>query len=209
MEKLSNLKRKDLQFNGVYKITNIVNNKIYIGSCSSKTFLYERLKHHEQDLINNKHCNKYLQRAFNKYKIDNFYYEIIEVCNSENCIEKEQYWINLLKPHYNLCKKAGSSFGVICEQETKDKIRDANKLWWSKKENKEKMKIAFKKAIRKPKKIKVKKEFHGHCKKVLNLETNEIYNSVMEASKSLNMSYTFLIFVLNGKAKSTKKIQYV
>lgn len=115
MKKLSELKRKELQFNGVYKITNIINNKFYIGSCSSKTFLYERLKHHEQDLINNRHCNSYLQRSFNKYGINNFYYEIIEICEAEECIEKEQSWMNLLKPHYNLCKKAESSFGVICE----------------------------------------------------------------------------------------------
>ena len=75
-----------------------------------------------------------------KYGIDNFYFEIIEICEPNICIEKEQYWMDLLKPHYNLLKKAGSSLGRIVPKEIGDKISKSNKLFWSIPENREKMK---------------------------------------------------------------------
>lgn len=202
MQSLKQITRQELLNNGIYKITNISNNKFYIGSCSSKTFLYERLIHHREDLINNKHCNNYLQRSYNKYGINSFYYEIIEYCLPENCIEKEQYWIDLLKPHYNLCKIAGSSFGRKVSIETSKKISLSNKKFWSNKENREKMLIALSNRRKKPKKIKIKKEFHGHCKQVIDLNTNITYNSVLELSKALNITYTYLIAILNNKRNS-------
>lgn len=204
MKELLNINRKELLENGIYKITNIINNKFYIGSCSSKTYLYERLIHHRDDLINNKHHNKYLQNSFNKYGIKNFYYEIIEICNKENCINKEQYWINLLKPHYNFLKIAGSSLGTRCKQETKQKISEANKKFWENSDNREKMITAFLKRPKKVKKEKVKKETHGSCKKVIDLNTNKTYNSVIELSKELNITYTYLIAILNNKRTSSK-----
>lgn len=211
MKKLSEIKRKELLKNGIYKIINIQNNKFYIGSCSSKTYLYERLKHHQQDLLLNKHHNKYLQNAYNKYGIDNFYYEIIEICSPVDCINREQYWIDLLKPHYNLLKKAGSSLGRIVSKETGQKIRESNKLWWNNPENKKRMIIAFKNKIKRPKKVKIKKEYHGLCKKVKCLNTNEIFNSATEASRKLNISYSYTIELLNKyqKRKYAKwKIEY-
>lgn len=211
MQNLNNIVRKELLFNGIYKIINIKNNKFYIGSSSSKTFLYERLKHHEQDLINNKHPNIYLQRSFNKYGIENFYFEIIEICLPEKCIEREQYWIDLLNPNYNLCKKAGSTFGRKVSKETAIKISNSNKLFWSKIENKEKMLNSFKNRKKKEKKEKVidTNKINKNCKKVLNVETGEIYNSVIEASEKLKMTYTFLVAVCNNKRKSSKKLKYI
>lgn len=209
MKKLSEISRKDLQINGVYKITNIKNNKFYIGSCSSKTFLYDRLKHHEQDLLKNRHCNKYLQRSFNKYSINDFYYEIIEICNPEECLLKEQYWIDLLNPHYNLCKNTGSSFGRECTPETRQKISNSNKLKWKDPLFIEEMRIKTLNKKPRIKKVKIKKEFHGGCKKVMNLDTGIVYNSVMEASNELKTTYTYLIAMLNGKRKLSRNIKYV
>jgi group I intron endonuclease len=210
MKKLSEITRKDLLKNGIYKITNIVNNKFYIGSCSSKTFLYERLIHHRDDLINNKHCNFYFQRSFNKYGIDSFYYEIIEICNPQECIIREQYWIDLLNPHYNLLKVAGSSFGRECKLETRKRISNANKKFWENEENRNKMKLANKNRIKKPKKIKIKKEFHGLCKAVIDLNTNITYGSVLDLSKAIKKQYTYLIAILNKKLKSSNiNIEYV
>lgn len=48
---------------------------------------------------------------------------VLEVCNPENCIEREQYYIDLLKPDMNVCKVAGSSLGVKRTDETKEKLR--------------------------------------------------------------------------------------
>lgn len=209
MNKLSEIKRQELLKNGIYIIKNKISNKFYIGSCSSKTFLYERLKHHQQDLKLNKHINKHLQNSYNKHGEDNFYYEVLEVCKPDECVEREQYWIDLLNPHYNFCKKAGSTLGTVCSEATKSKISLKQKENWRNPEFIEKMRIVCKNKKPRIRKVKVKKEFHGLCKKVIHLDTNKVYNSVIEASKDLNITYNFLIAVLNKQRKSTKNVEYV
>jgi group I intron endonuclease len=189
--------RNKLLFNGVYIIINKANHKIYIGSCSSKTFLYERLLHHRDDLLNNKHCNKYLQNSFNKYGIDNFYHFILEKCDPKECIKIEQYYIDILKPEYNLQKIAGSSLGRVISAETRNKISTSNKLFWSNTENKAKMKLVYANRRKRPKKIKVK-TLHKGCKRVQDLNTVKIYNSVLELHKDIKISYNYLIKVLNN-----------
>lgn len=116
---------------GVYTITNIINNKIYVGSCISNT--NQRLSNHKNELKRGIHNNKYLQRSFNKYGIDNFKFEILEYHDKEYCISMEQYWINMLnvcnkKLGYNICPKAGNCRGKVCSEETKKKIGDKAKI---------------------------------------------------------------------------------
>lgn len=89
---------------GIYKITNLLNNKIYIGS-TSKSFNI-RWGNHKSKLKDNKHYNKHLQYAYNKYGSDNFKYEILEVCLKEDLIKREQYYIDTLKPQYNINPEA-------------------------------------------------------------------------------------------------------
>ena len=48
-----------------------------------------------------------------KYKLANFTLEIIEYCPIENVLNREQFYIDSLKPEYNILKVAGSSFGYI------------------------------------------------------------------------------------------------
>lgn len=74
----------------IYKITNIINNKIYIGY-TSKT-LEERFKNH---------CKKtsgciYISRAIQKYGKNNFTIELLEESDNKDYIinERETYWIN-------------------------------------------------------------------------------------------------------------------
>lgn len=134
MKQFKDLVRKEYLYNGIYKIINIKNNKFYIGSCASKDFLYIRLFHHINDLRNKRHVNKYLQNSFNKYGEDNFFFEIIESCDAEKCIEREQYWIDLLKPNYNTCLTAGNTKGRKVSLETRNKISEKNKLWYQSEE---------------------------------------------------------------------------
>ena len=82
----------------IYKITNLVNGKIYIGKHSQK--------------IQNKDTyfgsGVLLNKAINKYGKENFKKEIIENCTKENLSEKEIYWINkfdcFVPNGYNLAK---------------------------------------------------------------------------------------------------------
>jgi hypothetical protein len=92
------LSAKDLRGkSGIYMIS--CNSRNYIGSSKS---LYDRLLEHRQKLLNNKHSNDFLQKAFNKYGIDSFNYEIIEFCLPEDRIIREKHFINTLKPDFNL-----------------------------------------------------------------------------------------------------------
>jgi group I intron endonuclease len=108
---------------GIYKIINTVNRKFYIGS--SKNIL-KRIRRHFSELRNNSHKNKHLQSSWNKYGEENFLFEILEECLEENLIVREQYYIDVLIPKYNINKIANSSLGVKRDDITKEKIRRAN-----------------------------------------------------------------------------------
>ena len=76
---------------GIYSITNLVNNKVYVGS---STNINHRFITHKSRLRNNIHCNKHLQNAWNKYGEENFKFEVIEECEEDKLTEREQYWID-------------------------------------------------------------------------------------------------------------------
>ena len=60
---------------GIYKIVNLENNKVYIGSAKN---LNERCDRHFSDLNKNTHRNKHLQRAFNLYGKSVFEFVVLE-----------------------------------------------------------------------------------------------------------------------------------
>jgi len=78
---------------GIYKITNIKNKKIYIGS--SKNIL-KRWGTHIFNIVSNKHHNTELLKDFKKYGIENFVFQIIKILDSDkNLLIEEQYYIDL------------------------------------------------------------------------------------------------------------------
>jgi len=106
----------------IYSIVNTVNGKMYIGSAVN---LRNRRRIHISQLRNNKHHSVLLQRAFDKYKEENFSFELIEyVTDKNNLIKREQVWIDFFKPEYNICKIANSKLGVSPSEETREKISD-------------------------------------------------------------------------------------
>lgn len=74
---------------GIYKITNLISNKIYIGSTT--TSFKRRFKEHLSALKRGDHPNSHMQRAFNLDGENSFIFEIIEIVEKENCILREQY----------------------------------------------------------------------------------------------------------------------
>lgn len=108
----------------IYIIININNKKIYIGSSVN---IYRRKCHHFKALSCNKHENSRLQRSYNKHGKEFFLFfklDIIE--DKEFLIEREQYWIDLLKPEYNIRKTAKSNLGVKWSEETRIKMKLAH-----------------------------------------------------------------------------------
>jgi group I intron endonuclease len=105
---------------GIYKITNKINNKFYIGS--SALNVQYRWSDHLSQMRTQIHPNRHLQRAFNKYGEESFTHEVLELCSAEDCIVREQYYIDLLNPHYNICRIAGNSLGQKRSEETRRKI---------------------------------------------------------------------------------------
>ena len=80
---------------GIYKITNKLNNKAYVGQSND---IKRRFKEHQT-------CGRRsripLDQAIEKYGKNNFSYEILEECSIEELNEKETYWITTLKTHLN------------------------------------------------------------------------------------------------------------
>ena len=95
--------------NVIYKISNNVNTKIYVGSAS---YFPARKSQHIFNLKNNKHHSIILQNHVNKYGIDTLKFEILEKCEEHNLIQKEQYYLDKLKPYFNVRKIAESNKGT-------------------------------------------------------------------------------------------------
>lgn len=53
---------------------------------------------------------------------ESFSLHILEYCKLEDLIKREQYYLDTLRPEYNICKTAGSTLGKLHTEETKVKI---------------------------------------------------------------------------------------
>ncbi len=111
----------------IYKITNTINNKVYIGQ-TSKT-AQERFNAHIKKA--KAHVNRYLYDAMNHYGIENFSVEEIEKCSKEMLDEREIYWIAFYKSDnkefgYNMTKGGGGG-DTWTNNPHKDKTRKKSK----------------------------------------------------------------------------------
>jgi group I intron endonuclease len=111
---------------GIYKITNTINGKCYIGSAVD-------LERREKQHFSGDRTNKILKQAMKKYGAENFQFEVLEECNPEHCVAVEQTFIDYYKRLlgwenlYNICEVAGSCLGVERTEETKRLMSEASK----------------------------------------------------------------------------------
>ena len=82
-----------IDISGVYTITNILNNMIYVG-CSKH--VNHRIGQHFRELKRGIHSNNRLQNAVIKYGIKFFKFELLEECGVEYMYSLENYWCNML-----------------------------------------------------------------------------------------------------------------
>ncbi len=77
---------------GIYKIQNITDNKVYIGSSVD---IKSRQYKHFWMLTLGSHYNSHLQSSYNKFGKDSFIFEILELCNTEYLVSLENKYIDL------------------------------------------------------------------------------------------------------------------
>jgi len=95
--------------NVIYQIQNIRTKTLYIGSTVD---FKARKRVHLSLLRKNNHYSKYMQRAFNKYGESVFLFSVLEEnIIKDNLIKKEQYYMDLMNPKYNMVKTAGRVTG--------------------------------------------------------------------------------------------------
>lgn len=120
-------------YNCIYKITNVVNNKIYIGKAKD---LKKRINQHikaaqawkyqDENNLGHKHKSR-LYPAMNLYGYDNFIVDVIESNISENILnEREKYWISYFntiddKIGYNIA--SGGNGGNLFKNLTEDEYK--------------------------------------------------------------------------------------
>lgn len=113
----------------IYQILNTTNRMMYVGSAVN---FNKRFELHRRLLRNNKHPNKYLQSAYNKYGQENFKFIILELCEKEKLLEKEQAWADMTQCYnreigYNLKTIVNSNLGLKFSDETKAKMSKSAK----------------------------------------------------------------------------------
>jgi group I intron endonuclease len=77
---------------GIYSITNLVNNKIYIGSAVD---IKKRWRDHRFCFKRQIHHNSHFQSAWNLYGESNFKFEVIEFCDKTILLDREKYFVEL------------------------------------------------------------------------------------------------------------------
>jgi hypothetical protein len=121
---------------GIYKIVNSIDNKIYIGSAKC---IHNRFTTHKNLLKRGKHFNTHLQSAVNKYGLDNFNFEIVEIIKIDKNIidykkviqEREEYYILAYNSNnnnfgYNRRTKCETNLGIKFSEETKQKLSESH-----------------------------------------------------------------------------------
>lgn len=170
----SKLKNKS----GIYCILNIKNNKKYIGSSKN---IWQRLQKHFSLLRKNKHENIVLQNSFNKNGEKSFICFCLREHNNETLVFLEQYYIDLLKPQYNITTKVVRN---VLSQESRNKISKT-------------LKKRYKEGLPITKHVEVDVY-------TTNGQFVKSYYTIKDCAKELNVSKSSVNRVLKGKMQQCK-----
>ncbi|MDB5716324.1 MAG: hypothetical protein JWO15_3721 [Sphingomonadales bacterium] len=161
-----------------------------------------------------------------KHGYYNFSLEIIEYCEPKDVINREQYYLDLLQPEYNVLKIAGSRQGHKLSEESKAKISAATKgdkhpLYGKTHTEETRAKMAEAKKGNKnwlgkthteETKTKMREAVKDKCQtlEVLDLETNETtsYDSIREAARALSCAPSAIRYSLNNPGARAYKGRY-
>jgi len=193
----------------VYKITNKLNNKVYVGQ-TSRT-MKERIKDHK------KSNNSLIGKDIRQFGIDNFSIEILEeVSTREEAYRKEIEWIAkcdcLIPKGYNQCKGGKATDGYKYSEEVrhqmsvsrKGKYVGENNPFYGKHHSEEqRKKWSEQRRGRKLTEEWKRKVGLASMRKVRNVDTGEVFNSIKEACEKYNLKDTHISRVCRGGRKTT------
>lgn len=195
----------------IYKITNKINGKIYVGQTTRS--LNERILEHAR------HNTIVVDKAMQKYGIDSFEIEQIDsASNIDELNEREKYWIKyydcVVPNGYNQCNGGENTAGYHHKEESKRKMSKTKSAIYIGRNNpffgKKHSDISKKKMSEQRKGMghlseeQVKRLRSSHYKvKVRNVETGEVFDSAKEAATKYGLKETHIIRVCKGKRNRT------
>lgn len=197
----------------IYKIENILDNACYIGSSNNYA---RRKRRHFDDLKSNQHHSIILQRAYNKYGADAFRIfelEAFAFISKEKTLEREQHYLDLLKPKYNIAKIAGSNLGLTRSEEFKQRmskmVTDRHQVPWNKGKkgyrkhsDETRLLMSQNSPRRKPTPKNLADMLSKTSKKVCQMDLDgkpiKIWDSIHQISRELPCSVSSLCTYLNG-----------
>ena len=135
-----------MKISAVYKITNTVTGDCYIGSSKNVKL---RWAVHKCQSVWKKYPNKQLYQDMQEYGTDKFVFEILEEVEADKLKEKEQQFIETLKPTYNQMNAKGLDFERRKESQKKYNKSDKGKETKKEYQKTDKYKESRKKAQKK------------------------------------------------------------
>jgi group I intron endonuclease len=190
-----------MKSNEVYKITNKITNKVYIGITNQGSGA--RYRHHWYESRTGEPSP--IHRSMAKYGEENFTLEIIDFADTyDELKEREKYWIKQYNSTdknigYNLTEGGDGTFGRKHSEETKEKIRQKALGRKASEETKRKMSESRKGIVSEKKKDHIQSMIEMGKKKViakftrtdesgLLLEITKEFNSMIECAKFFKIS---------------------
>jgi group I intron endonuclease len=194
----SNALKDNIGKSGVYMWVNIIDNKCYIGSSVN---LHIRLReYYNRNYLNRKVLigNSNIYKALLLHGYDNFNLEILEYCGRNCTIKREQYYLDLFKPQYNILTKAGSSLGFKHSTKTLLNFKH-RKLSSEALANIKKSKTGFvpSSGLREINHLLAT----GHITSIRNIKNNSIktYSSIRAAARDIGTNHTSLLNYIKNK----------
>lgn len=193
---------------GIYKITNNINGKVYIGKSVD---IKERWRQERY-----KQPNKYFANAVKKYGLENFSFEVLEECSKEELDEKEKKYIEKynstdINIGYNIT--SGGTGGAMPSEviqkslETKEKNGTFTRYWKGKQIPQEERK-RISENLKKEKNPNYNKS--SNHREIICLEDKRIFDSVKSAANYLNVNTSKLRYaILNRKSINNLHFQYL
>ena len=206
----------------IYKITNSVNDKVYIGKTT--VGIKERWAWHLRAAgCKNAPYKSKLYSAMRKYGRDKFSIEAIEECDKERLDDRERYWISKLdsvRNGYNITT-GGDGYSVIDDCEEQQILA----LWREGKNEKEIgeitgryikaiKRILYRSGVTREEILSRQAECYRaiFSKKVYSYNTDGLflkeYSSTNEASKDTGIHYSTIGHIINGRCESAKGITF-